>query len=93
VQTRKCLSSIFFASLFSLSEALFLLTMVTNNSAHAYSVSVIPKQKALADFEQGDNPSIIRALIVLDPAYYFIDKGKQYGISFELLKEFGSFEK
>ena len=66
-----------------------LLLTVSLNMAYASDIrSAIPKQKESSDFNQGENPLIIRALVVLDPAYYFVDKGKQYGISFELLQEF-----
>lgn len=56
-----------------------------------FAQSVIPKQLAFSDFDQGDNPSIIRALIVIEPGYYFIDQGKQSGISYDLLKAFENY--
>ena len=46
------------------------------------------QKKMTGDFDKMIEHRTIRALVVPSKTFYFIDKGKQYGISYEALREF-----
>jgi membrane-bound lytic murein transglycosylase MltF len=45
----------------------------------------------LGDFDEMVQHGTIRALVVYSKTFYFLDRGRQHGISYEVLKEFENF--
>jgi membrane-bound lytic murein transglycosylase MltF len=53
--------------------------------------TLLQHQKMLGDFDEMVQIRTIRALVVYSKTFYFLDRGRQYGISYEALKEFEKF--
>lgn len=49
------------------------------------------KQKLFGDFDKMAKRRAIRALVVYSKTFYFLDRGRQLGVSYDLLKEFEEF--
>ena len=49
---------------------------------------VLPNKQNFGDFDEMKKRRIIRALVPYSQTFYFIDKGVQHGVSYELLKAF-----
>jgi membrane-bound lytic murein transglycosylase MltF len=49
------------------------------------------QEKVLGDFDKMAQRHSIRALVVYSKTFYFLDRGKQYGLSYEALKGFEKF--
>jgi len=49
------------------------------------------QEKVLGDFDKMAQRHTIRALVVYSKTFYFLDRGKQYGLSYEALKGFEKF--
>jgi len=53
--------------------------------------ALLRKEKRLGDFDEMVKQRTIRALVVYSKTFYFLDRGRQRGITYELLKEFEKF--
>jgi membrane-bound lytic murein transglycosylase MltF len=49
---------------------------------------LLQHKKVLGDFDKMVQHHTIRALVVFSKTFYFLDRGRQYGISYEALREF-----
>jgi membrane-bound lytic murein transglycosylase MltF len=52
---------------------------------------LLQHKKVLGDFDKMVQHHTIRALVVYSKTFYFLDRGRQYGISYDALREFEKF--
>jgi membrane-bound lytic murein transglycosylase MltF len=69
-----------------------ILSGIASADENPSSEATLFQQKEMTgDFDKMVQRRTIRALVVLSKTFYFIDRGKQYGIAYEALREFEKF--
>jgi len=81
----------------SLLAAIMALTVASAMVASAAETDSVPEDAMLenkpwtGDFDKMAEERVIRVLVVFSKTFYFLDRGRQRGLSYDLLKEFEKF--
>lgn len=62
-----------------------------SEAASTTGTALLKNKRWLGDFKDMAKSRRIRALVVFSKAFYFLDGGRQRGLSYDLLKEFEKF--
>ena len=83
-------SSILLAVILSLTVAMPL-TAQAGDTKPAGGEALLENKPWIGDFDQMAEKRQIRVLVAFSKTFYFLDRGRQHGISYDLLKEFEKF--
>jgi len=84
---QRCGYSILFVTFIALTVAVPLITKATESNS-ALEAALLTNEPWIGDFNKMAEKRQIRVLVVYSKTFYFLDHGRQRGISYDLLKEF-----
>ena len=71
--------------------SLFILTSLFYKNSCAFVEKVVSQHRWTGDLDTMKERRLIRVLVVYDNLFYFMDRGRQFGFSYEYIKEFEKF--
>jgi len=86
----QCLYSILLGTIIALTAGVPLIAKATESNS-ALEAAMLKNEPWVGDFDKLAEKRQIRVLVVYSKTFYFLDHGRQRGISYDLLKEFEKF--